>query len=52
MFLVTLASNKVNNNGRGGFKMDAVVAQRRVVGAEVAEMARAEAVPGYLLNWA
>ena len=51
MFPVTLAFSKVNNHGLGGFEMGAVVAQGRKVGAEDAEMARAEAVPGCLLNW-
>lgn len=42
---------QVNNDGLGGFEMGALVAQGRRFGAEGAEMARAIAVPGCLLNW-
>lgn len=42
---------RVNNNGLGGFEMDASATQGREGGSEETERIRAEMVPGCLPNW-
>lgn len=42
---------RVNNDGLGGYRMDANAAQKRKVGSKETEIIRAEMVPGCLPNW-